>query len=273
MTSYRGLDPKFNMSNEIRKVEKIEKKLQKQLHQLREDFEDGFDTVKDSLPEKHHHGRHIPKSQMVIFGFVINKSTFYMVIAYILIFVAFALYIILTRGNDGNDEKLEGDHPNAPPVQPGNKLTKGGWNDTPTIGMTGEYDKQINPVTNEINNEAIDPTFASTPVPDGMPPISPKYCTTPTGFLMRIVQAYNKGLRNGIVTISGVSIDMGSEGAFYDRWGDGCCDSYCRIVTNGKYWSCVDPSSRTSQYIQSYPRGRKCEKYGNERNKLPDNVK
>ena len=193
-------------------------------------------------------------------------------VGYVFLFLVMIIIVALWPRSEGSTKKTENmivDNINGEYLVPGNPITGGGWNDTPTIGMTGEYLPTKLTPHNVLVKETNKSVASSTVPPAGMPATSPKYCDTPTGFLMRAVQAYNQGLRTGIVNMDGVDVDMGTNGAFWDRWGDGCCDSYCRLVTNGGYWSCIDPSTRTSQYLQSLPRGKKCEKYGNALNVLP----
>jgi len=239
---------------------------------VKKGFHETVAEVKSSQPQKYTSSSHLRKNEVVIAGYVFSKITLYLVIGYITIFVIFALYLIISGASKEDTrpdaEKMIVNNINGVDVVPGNPITKGGWNDTPTVGMTGEYrgnrDKSPQQMATKRNTSVSD----TTPVPAGMPVTSPKFCTTPTGFLMRAVQAYNQGMKTGIVTMDGVGVDMGSDGAFWDRWGDGCCDSYCRVVTNGNYWSCIDPRTRTTQYEQSLPRGRKCTQYGNDKNIL-----
>jgi hypothetical protein len=243
-----------------------------------------------ALPSKHARGKKLNPYQLDIGGYIFDKTTTYMVLGYLSIFAFFAVFLVLSGAIGGTTsttkkaaaaENMIVNSISGPYVKPGNPITGGGWNDTPTIGMTGEYQAHTMAMTTKPDIISVEdaaptstptPTTATqttTPAPDGLPVDSPKYCTTPTGFLMLAVQAYDQGLTQGIVNMNGVDIDMGvGNGAFYDRWGDGCCDAYCRVVSNGKYWSCIGPETRTSQYLQSKPRGRKCTKYGNERNKL-----
>ena len=130
------------------------------------------------------------------------------------------------------------------------------WNDTPTIGMLAGV------AGTEAPASAHDPT-ATTPVPGGLPVTGPLFCPVPTGYLQAIVNAWNKGFHTGMVHSDGVVVDMGHEGgAFYDTTGNGCCDTYCRRVVKGGWWSCVDPYMVGTQYDAGIPRGIKCEAYG-----------
>jgi hypothetical protein len=134
--------------------------------------------------------------------------------------------------------------------------TSKAWNDTPTTGMMRGAMGTKAPAG--VHERGI-----TTPVPAGIPVPDPKFCAVPTGYLRAIAMAWNNEQRTGIVESNGVLVDMGHEGgSFYDTDGDGCCDTYCRRVIKGGWWSCVDPRSITTQYTESVPRGSKCMAYG-----------
>ena len=132
-----------------------------------------------------------------------------------------------------------------------------GWNDTPTVGMLNGVKGTKAPADIEGNSSA-------TPVPGGLPVTDSNYCAVPTGFLGRIVKAWERGDRNGIVNVDGVLTDMGHPGGnqFYDTTGNGCCDTFCRRVVKGGYWSCVTPQTVTTQYTAMNPTGSPCSHYG-----------
>lgn len=131
------------------------------------------------------------------------------------------------------------------------------WNDTPTIGMMQGSRGTAAP--SNATSAAV-----TTPVPGGLEPDDPRTCALPTGYLAAIVKAWNAGDKHGLVESEGIIVDMGHPGAggFYDTNGDGCCDTYCRRVVKGGWWSCIDPNTITSQYEAGKPRGTICSKYG-----------
>jgi hypothetical protein len=131
------------------------------------------------------------------------------------------------------------------------------WNDTPTIGMINGFKGTEAPA-----NATSYPV--TTPVPGGLQPDNPRVCATPTGYLAAMVKAWNNEDRHGLIESDGIIIDMGHPGAggFYDTNGDGCCDTFCRRVVKGGWWSCVDPNTITSQYDAGKPRGTLCMQYG-----------
>lgn len=130
------------------------------------------------------------------------------------------------------------------------------WNDTPTRGM----------MQGILGTEApgVESEPQTTAAPGGMPVNKPLYCAVPTGYLEGIVNAWDRGAREGLVQSNGLTVDMGHPGqnGFYDTTGDGCCDTYCRRVVKGGYWSCVTPNTITTQYTQMNPKGTLCARYG-----------
>lgn len=128
-----------------------------------------------------------------------------------------------------------------------------GISDTPTLGMLAG-------VTDTTAPAETAPAIVI-PTPGGFDSEHSKFCANPTGFLLAIKNAYDKGDRFGLVRSDNVVVDMGhaGSGAFYDTNGDGCCDTYCRKVIKGGNWSCISPQSITTQYETSLPRGTKCE--------------
>ncbi len=138
----------------------------------------------------------------------------------------------------------------------GNQFNKNkAWNDTPTDGMLRGIKGTEAP--------NVETSPASTEAPGGMPVDKLIYCPVPTGYLEAIVNAWDSGKREGLQQINGLIADMGhGEGAFYDTSWDGCCDTYCRRVVKGGYWSCVTPQMVTTQYTQMNPKGTKCDRYG-----------
>ena len=94
-------------------------------------------------------------------------------------------------------------------------------------------------------------------------PIDATSCRAPTGFLAGIVGAWSEGKKRGVVDVDGLKLDMGiGDGAFYDVNRNGCCDTYCRRLSNGGYWSCVGPQSVATQYEAMTPTGDKCSAFG-----------
>lgn len=133
------------------------------------------------------------------------------------------------------------------------------WNSTPTYGMFSETTAPAAPNR---------PTqYSDSQIGGGLEdPVA--RCAVPTGFLAAMVNAWSTGKRNGVVSQDGIpELDMGFEGAWYDASGLGCCDTYCRKVTKGGYWSCIDPQTVATQYKASKPRGIMCP--GNYGQRLP----
>lgn len=137
------------------------------------------------------------------------------------------------------------------------------WNDTPTIGMFDGYKGTMAP-----NYDPPLPGTVTTAAPDGLPATPDNYCAVPTGFLGKIVRAREQGLTSGLFEFEGVELDLGHPGGnqFYDTNGDGCCDTYCRRVVKGGYWSCITPQMVTTQYDAMQPRGTPCTHYGRNSN-------
>lgn len=120
------------------------------------------------------------------------------------------------------------------------------------------------------------------------PPIAPEYkaadlggaietpvapCSMPTGFLLAMARAWQDGKTQGIVPRDGIEdLDMGYDGAWYDASGLGCCDTYCRKVVRGGYWSCIDPYTVTTQYKAGKPRGVQCDSGYSQRLPLPPSI-
>ena len=155
-------------------------------------------------------------------------------------------------------------NPNVVPSV-GNVLNpKKAWNDTPTDGM-------LRGIKGTMAAAGATGPSSETPAPGGLPVTKDNYCAVPTGFLGKIVKAWESGAREGIVIVDGVNIDLGHPGGnnFYDTTGSGCCDTYCRRVVKGGYWSCVGPNTGTTQYEAGKPTGRPCSHYGrSQTNKL-----
>lgn len=145
---------------------------------------------------------------------------------------------------------------------------KGGENVVPLVENRGNIDKAINDtptvgmmagVSNTTAPAKTAPAIMA-PSPGGFESQHSKFCENPTGFLLAIKNAFDRGDKSGLVRSDNVVVDMGHDGsgAFYDTDGDGCCDTYCRKVIKGGNWSCVSPHSITTQYEASLPRGTKC---------------
>ncbi len=134
------------------------------------------------------------------------------------------------------------------------------WNDTPTVGMVSGGGGTLAPM---MDGPAYMSPKGSLLAPGGLPPGSPLACRMPTGYLLQMAKCWQEGKTEGIHLSAGLEIDMGhGDGAFYDTIGDGCCDTFCRRVMRGGYWSCISPNSITTQYTQATPRGTKCNGYG-----------
>lgn len=152
--------------------------------------------------------------------------------------------------------KLKG-NPNVVPSV-GNVLNRDkAWNDTPTIGMLGGIHGTLAPSVDNSKG-------SSSSSPGGLPVTQDNYCAVPTGFLGMVVKAWESGKRDGLVLVDGVKIDLGHPGgnAFYDTDGSGCCDTYCRRVVKGGFWSCISPTTVNTQYEARKPTGRPCSYYG-----------
>ena len=138
------------------------------------------------------------------------------------------------------------------------------WNSTPTYGMFSETTAPAAPMR--------PPQYAETKIGDGLyNPVA--RCAVPTGFLAAMVNAWSEGKRTGIVSQDGIpELDMGYDGAWYDASGLGCCDTYCRKVTKGGFWSCIDPQTIATQYKAGKPRGIMCPGNYGQRLPLDDNA-
>lgn len=154
--------------------------------------------------------------------------------------------------------------PTRPPVVPhvtasvGNVDNPGlAWNDTPTVGMFSSTSAPVLPIEEPAR-------LKESRLPNQQQFVPAARCSMPTGFLLAMARAWNEGKREGIIEMNGIpDLDMGSNGGWYDTSDTGCCDTYCRITTKGGYWSCVSPSTPTSQYEEGKPRGTMCQSYGN----------
>lgn len=125
------------------------------------------------------------------------------------------------------------------------------WNSTPTDGM---FSNTTAPAVSPLPPTTYDEKDLGGGLSDPV-----EKCSVPTGFLAAMVNAWSEGKREGIVSQDGIPfLDMGIDGAWYDAYGLGCCDTYCRKVTKGGYWSCIDPQIVGTQYKAGKPRGIKC---------------
>lgn len=168
-----------------------------------------------------------------------------------------ALEEVESKTTEAPQEMIRNENPNVVPSV-GNVLDiNKAWNDTPTEGMFRGIKGTIAPAN--ATGES-----SPTPVPGGLPVTDDNYCAVPTGFLGAAVKAWEQNKRQGLVMVDGVKIDMGQPGGnqFYDTNGDGCCDTYCRRVVKGGFWSCITPQSVTTQYDASKPTGTPCSHYG-----------
>lgn len=147
----------------------------------------------------------------------------------------------------------------------GNRASDGqiAWNSTPTRGMFSSTEAPNAPSrppqydrSKPLAGMGVDEDTSGLGM-GGEVPVA--RCEMPTGFLLAMANAWQEGKRQGIVSQNGIPfLDMGTDGAFYDTTGLGCCDTYCRKVSKGGYWSCIDPQTVGTQYRASNPRGTKC---------------
>ena len=81
----------------------------------------------------------------------------------------------------------------------------------------------------------------------------------PTGKLELAITAWTNNKRTGKHNSDSGSIDMGTEGGWYDYDNKGCCDYYFRKIDS--HWMAIAPQVPFSEYTKLTPKGSQCDAF------------